>query len=84
MNTIFSNLEVKFNEIYKQGWIKSVNRMYNGVGLTFERCLSKKDDDFAYPDFEGIEIKTQRIKSSYPITLFGAVPWGEGGQKWRG
>lgn len=77
LNTIFNDLELKFNEIHNCGWIKSINKNYNGVGMTFERCLGKEEDDFAYPDFQGIEIKTQRIKTSYPITLFGAAPWGE-------
>ena len=78
MEQSFKNLEMKMEEIYHKGWIKSVNKLYNGVGLTFEELLGKKEDDFAYPDFQGIEIKTQRIKSDYPITLFGAAPWGEG------
>ena len=77
MNSIFKNLDIKFEEINKRGWIKSVNDLDNGVGLTFENLLGKKEDDFSYPDYEGIEIKTQRSLSNYPITLFGLAPWGK-------
>ncbi|MBE6147994.1 MAG: hypothetical protein E7167_00575 [Firmicutes bacterium] len=77
MEFVFSELESKFAEIYKKGWIKSINKNYNGVGLTFEELLGKNIDDFAYPDFQGIEIKAQRVKSDYSVTLFGAAPWGE-------
>ena len=73
---LFKDLKIEFERIYKMGWIKSVNDNYNGVGLTFEKLLGKEVDDFSYPDYNGVEIKTQRINSDYPITLFGLAPWG--------
>ena len=77
MKSIFNNLACKFREIHALGWIKSVNEISSGVGMTFEKLLGKEEDDFSFPDFEGIEIKTQRISSDYPITLFGLAPWGK-------
>lgn len=77
MEKTFENLVAKFKNIKEMGFVKSVNDNYNGVGLTLENLLGKKQDDFAYPDYEGIEIKTHRKFSKYPITLFGAALWGK-------
>lgn len=74
---IFNNLIKKYNEIAEQGWIDSVNDNTSGVGLTFEKLLGKEPDDFSYPDYDGIEIKTQRLKSNYPVTLFGLAICGQ-------
>ena len=77
MENRFSNLINKFHEIYKRGWIKSNSNDFNSVGNTFEELLGKKMDEFSYPDYDGIEIKCQRVDTSYPFTLFGLAPWGE-------
>ena len=76
MHEIFTNLDNEFLKIYQKGWNQSVNDISSGVGMTFEKLLGKEEDDFSFPDFDGIEIKTQRINSNYPITLFGLAPWG--------
>ena len=77
MKTVFDNLDRKFQEIHAKGWVESVNSISSGVGMTFEQLLGKSEDNFSYPDFDNIEIKTQRITSNYPITLFGLAPWGQ-------
>lgn len=76
MVDIFHNLEEKFREIFEMGWVESINDYSSGVGMTFEKLLGKESDDFAHPDYDGIEIKTQRVGTDYPITIFGLAPWG--------
>ena len=36
----------KFNEIRKQGWIKTMSNDLQGVGYTFERLINKNVDNF--------------------------------------
>ena len=76
MNKRFNSIVKKFDEIHHLGWIKSINNYQNGAGLTFENLLDKKEDNFSYPDFDGVEIKTQKINSKYTISLFNLTPWG--------
>ena len=59
------------------GYVKAVNNYNSGIGLTFEKLLGKKVDDFPLPDFENtIEIKTKLAFSKRPIHLFKLTPEG--------
>ena len=71
------DLKNKFKEIKNMGYIKSVNNNYSGIGLTFEYLLGKKVDDFSFPDYQGIEIKTKIYNSTKPVTLFKSTPEGK-------
>ena len=67
----------KFEEIREKGYVKSVNNYLSDGGITFESLIGATAGSFEYPDFEGIEIKTRRSYSKYPIGLFSANPDGE-------
>lgn len=64
------NLIKKFKIITKDGWIKSNNKSWGNVGLTFEKLLNKKADSMFFPDYQGIEIKCTTLNSRYPLFLF--------------
>lgn len=70
-------LKNKFEEIKKLGWVKSVNKGNNGVGLTFESLLGLSQNELEIPDYNGIEIKTKRNYSKSYITLFSCKPEGQ-------
>lgn len=76
MTDKFKTLIKEFKRIEKMGYVKSVNKCSNGVGMTFEYLLGKEPDDFSYPDYDGIEIKTQNAGTNYPLTLFSCAPQG--------
>ena len=59
MNNI-KNLYSRFEDIKKMGWVKSLRKGDTGIGKTFEELLGKTEENFEFPDFEGIEIKTKR------------------------
>lgn len=67
----------KFLEIKNMGWIQSMKNNRSGIGYTFERLLGKKEENFCYPDFHGIEIKTKKNFANGFITLLSAVPDGD-------
>ena len=73
---IFYLLQLKFNSIRNIGWIKSLRIGSTGIGYTFESLIGKSEDSLCYPDFNGIEIKTQRISSKSYISLFNYNPVG--------
>ena len=66
----FLDLLEEFKIISKKRWIESVNNIYNGVGLTFEKELNKLPDSFYFPDYEGIELKCSTRYSKNPLYLF--------------
>lgn len=66
----YTHLIKKFKEISEKGFIKGVNNLNNGVGLTFEEQLGKKADSEFFPDYKGIEIKCSQRFSRYSISLF--------------
>jgi hypothetical protein len=76
MEKTFKTLINEFEKISKFGWVESTSYGSSGVGMTFEKLLGKAPDDFSLPDYNEVEIKTQRIDSNYPVTLFGLAPWG--------
>ena len=76
MNNVLMELNRKFNVIHDIGWIQSLREGSTGVGYTFETLLGKPEDSNSEPDYNGIEIKTHRSKSTSHISLFNCVPKG--------
>ena len=70
-------LQEKFNEISKKGYIKGTYNSLSSIGRTFENELNLPMNKECVPDYYGIEIKTRRTYSKSAITLFTAVPDGE-------
>ncbi len=67
----------KFKLIKSKKYITAINHNNNAIGLTFEKMIGKKEDNFSVPDFYNIEIKCKRDTSNYPITLLSAEPDGD-------
>lgn len=76
MNAQIKELVNKFISIKKEGWIKSIKKGSNGVGMTFEALLGIPQNNFEIPDYNGIEIKTKRSYSKSYTTLFNCKPEG--------
>ena len=53
----------KFQNLKKQGFVKSLRKGPTGVGYTFETLLELKENNLALPDIDGIEIKAHRDNS---------------------
>lgn len=70
------NFKELFDKISKKEWIRSINKGSSTVGLTFEKEINKPVESFEIPDYGCIEIKTHKINSTFPITLFHASPDG--------
>lgn len=64
----------EFQRIKKLGYIPATRNGSTAIGKTFEDNLGKREDNFPGPDFEDIEIKTQRELSNSYITLFTKAP----------
>lgn len=64
----------EFRRIKNLGFIKSTRKNNTGIGKTFEDCLGVRENNLKDPDFEGIEIKSQRQATSSYITLFTKCP----------
>lgn len=66
----------EFNRIKELGYIKS-NRAHNtGIGKTFEDHLGVDENNSKSPDFDGFEVKSQRIQTGSYLTLFTKSPSG--------
>ena len=70
----FYDLNKRFIQIKKLGWVASLRDGPTGVGYTFESLLNKKENNFRKPDFKNIEIKTIKYLSKRKIHLFNATP----------
>ena len=68
------DLYIKFLEIKDRGWIRTLNSGFNAPGNTFEILLGLKENGSELPDFEGIEIKTQKIDGRGKISLLNINP----------
>lgn len=73
-----NQLKIKFFNIKRKGWIKSLRKGPTGIGYTFECLLDKKEDKLSIPDFQDIEIKTFRVFSKKRLHLITITPDGEG------
>lgn len=76
MEVDFKLLKNEFIRIKNYGWVKSSRNGNDGVGRTFEDLIGKVEENFEFPDFCGIEIKTKRAYSNSYTTLFCATPEG--------
>ena len=70
-------LQERFNEISKKGYIKGMYNSLSSIGRTFENELNLQMNKECMPDYHGIEIKTRRTYSKSAITLFTSVPDGK-------
>ena len=77
MNTSFLDLYEEFKKIKNKGWIRSLRNSDSGIGYTFEKLLGKEEDNFQFPDYKGIEIKTYNHFGRERLTLFCATPDGD-------
>ncbi len=73
----YEELYLKFQDIKRKGWIKSMRRPPTGIGYTFETLINKEEDHTEFPDFRDIEIKTMNYYSKMPIHLFCLTPDGD-------
>ncbi|MCX6148312.1 MAG: MvaI/BcnI family restriction endonuclease [Candidatus Kapabacteria bacterium] len=64
----------EFKKIKDQNFIDSNRKHNTGIGKTFEDLLGIKENNTKEPDYEGFEIKTQRLKSKSKITLVTKSP----------
>ncbi len=71
------DLNKRFLNIKKQGWIKTLSNGTSGIGYTFESLIGKEKENFPIADYNGIEIKTSRRTSWGKIHLFHATPDGD-------
>ena len=69
-----TELQKKFEQIKRLGWIENSHPRYRNAGLLFEALIGKKGDSFSIPDYYEIEIKTHRQDGQFPITLFHFSP----------
>lgn len=70
-------LKEKYFKIKEMGYVEGIGFIKNGAGLTFEKLLGKETDNFSFPDYYGIEIKTKLVYSKMPIHLFTLIPDGK-------
>ncbi len=64
------NIRGLFNQIRDRGFLPSLRKGPTGIGFTLEHYLYLKESNIPMPDFGSIELKSKRIKSNSPITLF--------------
>jgi hypothetical protein len=60
----------KFRKIREMGFVPSKRKGPTGVGYTLETFLGIDENNDAFPDMEGAELKAHRLNCSNPITLF--------------
>lgn len=65
-----SELKDKLSDINKSGYVVSKRKGDTGIGYTLETLLGLKENNLKTPDFENIELKSQRKGASNPVTMF--------------
>ena len=65
-----SELKDKLSEINQMGYVVSKRKGNTGIGYTLETLLGLKENNLKTPDFENIELKSQRKGASNPVTMF--------------
>ena len=67
-----------FNKILRTGWIQTAfpNNRDGGAGNTLETLLGVRENNKKLPDYNGIELKTQRSMTSSVVSLFSKSPTG--------
>ncbi|MBR4262180.1 MAG: hypothetical protein IKQ35_02305 [Bacilli bacterium] len=74
MTQNIEDLYIKFLDIKDRGWIKTFKSGFNGSGYTFETLLGIKENYLDLPDYEGIEIKTQKKNGTGKLSLLNINP----------
>ncbi len=65
-----NEVKEKLKEIKKLGWVISKRRGNTGIGYTLEMLLGIKENNLKDPDFDEIELKSQRRNVSNRVTMF--------------
>lgn len=65
-----SELKDKLSEINQMGYIVSKRKSNTGIGYTLETLLGLKENNLKTPDFENIELKSQRKDATNRVTMF--------------
>ncbi len=65
-----SELKDKLSEIKQMGYIVSKRKGNTGIGYTLETLLGLKENNLKTPDFDKIELKSQRKRVSNRVTMF--------------
>jgi len=76
MRKSIGELKDVFDTIKEKGWVKSICKGNNGVGLTLENLLGIDRNELEIPDYKGIELKAKRYSSKSYIILFSSKPEG--------
>lgn len=76
MKNEIKDLKELFYVIKNKGWIESSSNNLGSIGHTFEKLIGIQSNEFEWPDFQGIEIKTKNKYSSSHTTLFCCTPTG--------
>lgn len=63
-------LKNKLSDIKEMGFIVSKRKGNTGIGYTLETLLGLKENNLKTPDFDKIELKSQRKGASNPVTMF--------------
>ncbi len=63
-------LKDKLSEINQMRYVVSKRRGNTGIGFTLETLLGLKENNLKTPDFENIELKSQRKGVSNRVTMF--------------
>jgi len=63
-------LKNKLYEIKQMGFVVSKRKGNTGIGYTLETLLGLKENNLKTPDFENIELKSQRKDVSNRVTMF--------------
>lgn len=65
-----SELKYKLAEINKMGYVVSKRKGNTGIGYTLETLLGLKENNLTTPDFDKIELKSQRKGVANRVTMF--------------
>jgi len=70
MRLTTADFSEKFREIREKGFVPSLRNGPTGIGYTLETLLGINENNDAFPDIDGAELKAHRANSSNLITLF--------------
>lgn len=65
-----SELKDKLSEIKQMSYVVSKRKSNTGIGYTLETLLGLKENNLKTPDFENIELKSQRKDATNRVTMF--------------
>ena len=65
-----AELKDKLSEISQMDYIVSLRKGNTGIGYTLETLLGLKENNLKVPDFDEIEVKSQRKDVSNRVTMF--------------